>query len=140
MKLTLTRSQRSGGMLGGKIVFKLNARVSLNEQEQHAIKTYKLGGTVIYNSEASRKHLENVSASAHSDTAGGIIKAYASLAMAKLSLNITIDSLTKGQEVECKDLDELLGADEAIKEACAHLRTYLDTAATFDGREEVIEF
>ena len=60
--------------------------------------------------------------------------------MAKLSLTVTIDSLTRGQEVECKDLDELLAADQAIKEACGYLRVYLDAAATFDGRQEVIEY
>jgi hypothetical protein len=46
----------------------------------------------------------------------------------------------KGVHVECKSMAELLGAEQAIVEAGEKLRVYLDTAATFDGREEVHEF
>jgi hypothetical protein len=45
-----------------------------------------------------------------------------------------------GQHIECKDLDELLGAEEAIREACKALKVYLTVAESFDGREEVVEF
>jgi hypothetical protein len=45
----------------------------------------------------------------------------------------------RGVHVECKDLDELLGAKSAILEAAQSLRSYLDVAATFDGREEIVE-
>jgi hypothetical protein len=34
----------------------------------------------------------------------------------------------------------LLGAESAIIESCRNVKTYLDTALTFDGREEVVEF
>jgi hypothetical protein len=34
----------------------------------------------------------------------------------------------------------LLGAEGAIMDACKNLKAYLDTAQTFDGREEVLEF
>lgn len=37
-------------------------------------------------------------------------------------------------------MDELLGAESAIREGCETLRTYLDLAVTFDGREEIIKF
>lgn len=60
--------------------------------------------------------------------------------MMALSLRITVDGLMNGQHIECKDLDELLGAEAAILNACKSLRAYLDTAQTFDGREEVLEF
>jgi hypothetical protein len=73
-------------------------------------------------------------------TAGGVLKGLASVAMAKMSLSITIDSLGQGQQVECQNLDELLGAEEAIRTACEHLKGYLAIADTFDGREEVIEY
>jgi hypothetical protein len=64
----------------------------------------------------------------------------ASAAMMALSLRVTIDGLTSGQHIECKDMDELLGAESAIVEACKGLKGYLETALTFDGREEIIEF
>jgi hypothetical protein len=63
-----------------------------------------------------------------------------SVAMERLSLRITIASLMRGVHVECKDLDEVLGAKNAILEAAQSLRDYLDVAASFDGREEIVEF
>ena len=60
--------------------------------------------------------------------------------MMALSLRVTVDCLMTGQHVECKDLDELLGAEAAILDACKNLKAYLETAVTFDGREEVVEF
>lgn len=62
------------------------------------------------------------------------------MAMAALKLNITIGSLQKGQHVECKSLDELLAAEDAILTACKNLKAFLETAATFDGREVLIDF
>jgi len=60
--------------------------------------------------------------------------------MMALSLRITIDGLRNGQHIECKELDELLGAEAAILNACKNLKAYLETVQTFDGREEVVEF
>ena len=60
--------------------------------------------------------------------------------MMALSLRVTVDGLMGGQHIECKDLDELLGAEAAILDACKNLKAYLETALTFDGREEVVEF
>jgi hypothetical protein len=74
---------------------------------------------------------------------GGLLstaRGFASVAMAAMSLQITIDSLTSGHHIECKTMDELLGADSALREGCENLRTYLDVAATFDGREEIVQF
>ena len=139
MKLKLQRSQKSSGMISKSVVFALDARVELTPEEQDNLKKYKLGNQVIYNSEKSKKHLE-VAGAALNAGAGGLLKGAARLAMAKLSLNITIEGLMRGQHIECKDLDELLGAEEAIMEACRSLKTYLDTAITFDGREVVIDF
>jgi len=59
--------------------------------------------------------------------------------MAALSLHVTIDSLMRGQQIETRSLPELMGAEETIREACGTVKAYLETAATFDGREEVIE-
>ena len=60
--------------------------------------------------------------------------------MAAMSLRITVDSLTSTQRVECKDMDELLGAETAIREGCENLRAYLNVATTFDGREEIVQY
>jgi hypothetical protein len=68
------------------------------------------------------------------------LKAVGASAMGALTLRVTVSSLIKGQHIACKELDELLGAEAAILDACKSLKAYLDTALTFDGREEVVEF
>ena len=140
MQLKLVRSHREGGVVSKSVIFCLDARVQLTSEEQANVNRYKLGGQVIYNSEASKRHLDAHQTSLATGTAGGIAKSFLSLAMAALNLNITINGLQRGQHIECKSLDELLGAEEALMEACRNLRTYLDTAATFDGREVLIDF
>jgi hypothetical protein len=69
-----------------------------------------------------------------------LARAGISATMAGLSLRITVYSLMRGVHVECKSMDELLGAEHAIVDAAENLRTYLDIAATFDGREQIREF
>lgn len=140
MQLKVKRSQREGGVVSKNVIFCLDARVDFTAQEQHHITRYKLHNQVIYNSEASQKHLAKAGIQLASGNALGGVKALGSLAMAAMKLNISIASLQRGQHIECKSLDELLGAEEAIMTACENLRGYLDTAATFDGREILFDF
>lgn len=145
--LKLRRSQRSGA-LGGKPIFVLDARVDVPPDDRDLIAKYRLGGITVYDSKARKQHAET--AYGHFTEAGMPVGAgrslwrsargIASAAMMALSLRVTINKLISGQHIECKDLDELLGAEAAMVEACKNLRTYLDTARTFDGREELIEF
>jgi hypothetical protein len=153
MQLKLKRSQRSAGLMGGKVIFGLDARADLTANEQALVKKYALGKIVVYDSEARKKH--QGAAYGHFDdavhtpgyelsSAGKSLwrnaRGLASAAMMALSLRVTVDGLMGGQHIECKDLDELLGAEGAIRDACGNLKAYLETALTFDGREEVVEF
>lgn len=147
MQLKLKRSQRAGGMLGGKIIFGLDARADLTADEQGLVKKYALGKLVVYDSEARKKSAE--AAYGHFDEAANSslgrslwknARGIASAAMMAMTLRVTVDSLVGGQHIECKDLDELLGAEAVILDACKSLKAYLETALTFDGREEVFEF
>jgi hypothetical protein len=141
MQLKLKRSQRSGGMLGGKVVYMLDARAELTADERTLVSKHGLGKLSIYDSEARKKRME--AAGERLMGGGGLLstaRGFASMAMASMALQITIDSLTSGHHIECKTMDELLGADSALREGCDTLRTYLDVAATFDGREEIIQF
>jgi hypothetical protein len=153
MQLKLKRTQRAGGIMGGKVLFGLDARAELTPDEQSLVKKYALGKTVVYDSDERKKHTEaayghfdDASSNQGYDLSGagkGLWKnarGLASSAMMALSLRVTVDGLVSGQHIECKDLGELLGAEKAIHEACQYLKTYLATATTFDGREEVIEF
>ncbi len=153
MQLKLKRSQRMGGMMGGKVLFALDARADLSKDEQTLVSKYGLGKIVVYDSEARKKHGEaaygNFGDAASTQglgmsSAGKSLwknaRGIASAALMALSLRVTVDSLMSGQHIECKDLDELLGAEAAILDACKHLKAYLETSLTFDGREEVVEF
>jgi hypothetical protein len=138
MQLKLKRSQTSSML--GKVVFVLNARADLSQEEKHLVQKYKLGRMMIYNSAAAQQHLDTGSAALAGKTAGGLVTGAVRFAMAKMSLNITIDSLTGGQTIENKELDEMLAAEQAVIQGCQSLKTYLAAAASFDGREVVIDF
>src|SRR5579863_8194062 len=140
MQLKLRRSQRDAGIVSTSVVFCLDARADLTPQERSNLARYKLYDQVIYNSEASRRHLEQSAAANADGTARGGLKALAHVAMAAVRLNVTVRSLERGQHIECKSMEELLAAEEAIMQACQTLKTYLEAAATFDGSEMVIDF
>ena len=149
MQLQLKRSQRTGGLGGGKIYFALDARLQLSPEEKALVNKYKLAKQSLYDSETRKKHLAMGEAHINdfTDRNAGVGssmvsygKAWASALMANLSLKVTIESLTEGQHIECKDLDELLGAEEAIHTSCRNIKGYLGVAECFDGREEIINF
>ena len=147
MQLKIQRSQRAGGVLGNQVVFALDVRADYTPEEQHNIRRYRLGGQVIYSSQAARRHMAR--ADAHMDRTqsrdlkeqfGGLAHGAFSTALAKMSLNISIASLGRGHHIECKDLEELLEAEGTVREACKNVTQYLEVASTFDGSEMVIEY
>ena len=139
MQLKIRRSQRDGGIISKTAIFCLDARVHFTEDEARSISRHKLANQMIYNSEASQR-LQDKADHQRDGSMAGSLKSLASVALAHMKLNISIASLERGQHVECKSLDELLGAEEAIMTACQNLKGYLDTAATFDGREVLFDF
>jgi len=140
MQLKIRRSQRDAGIVSNHVLFCLNARAELSAIERDNLARYKLYDQVIYNSEASKRHIaEGMAASAEGSLRGGL-KAWGHLAMAKLRLNVTVRSLERGQYIECRSMEELRDAEDAIILACQNLKTYLEMAATFDGTEQLIDF
>ena len=144
----------------GRVIFTLDARIDPSPEQLALIQKYGLGEIVVYDSEARKRHAAAAEAhlTAAADTAsatpfsgkGVALSIGSSLwrasrgavraAAVAFSLRCTIDSLIAGQHIECKDLNELLGAEHAIKDACETTKSFLDVAVTFDGREEVLEF
>jgi hypothetical protein len=139
MQLKIQRSQRDTGLISKTAMFCLDARAEFTAQEQDSISRYKLGGEVIYSSEASRRLLEK-SARQQDGSTRGALKSLVTIGLAAMRLNISISSLARGQHIECKSLEELRGAEDALMTACTNLKDYLDTAATFDGRTVLISF
>ena len=140
MQLKLKRSQRTAGMMSGKVVYMLDARAELTPEEKALVAKHGLGKLSIYDSEARKKQMQTAGERMAGGGLLGTARGLASVAMAAMALQITIDSLTNGHHIECKTMDELLGADSALREGCENLRTYLDVAVTFDGREEIVQF
>jgi hypothetical protein len=156
MCLKLRRSQRYALM--GKMIFVLDARIELTAEERSLLQKYHLGDAVVYESTSRERHREAMKAHAESTrdqprlrdslnaqllgagkTLYRLARAGASATAVALSLRVTVHSLMQGVHIECKSMDELLGAENAIVEAARNLKAYLQTAATFDGREEIIE-
>jgi hypothetical protein len=145
MHLKIQRSQRSS--FTNTIIFCLDIRADYTAEEQSNIQKYKLGAESIYNSRAAQKHLE--AASGHLDQTqagstgqrlGGLMKGVASMALAKMQLSVTIASLAKGHHIECKDMEELLEAEDTLRTACKNLTRYLEVANTFNGSEIVVSY
>jgi hypothetical protein len=138
MQLKVKRSQRTTGLMGNTVVFCADIRAEYTDEERANINKYGLGGEVIYNSRAAADHLERMGRQVNGTT-GGLLKGLGSLVLAKMNLNITIASLKQGHHIECKDLGELLECEEAVMTACKNLKGFLEAAATFDGREILVD-
>lgn len=126
MKLVLRRDQKSGALGIGKISFVLDVRAELTGEEQANIKKYKLGDTLLY----ERKPLN--------ESADGTVSLGSALAYRMLNLTITVDDLLKGKQISCKDIVEMLAAEEQIKGAAETFKAVLHAATGFGG-EEVLE-
>ena len=158
MALKLKRSQRS--TFTGAPLFVLDARMEVSAEISTHIQRYRLSDTLIYES-SDRQKTHGGDASAFGRFAGRhksflapagdqmkgagrtfyqLARASISAARASFALRITIGSLLSGVHVECKSLDEIIEAEQAITEAATNLKGYLQAATGYDGQEQVIEF
>jgi hypothetical protein len=157
IQLKLKRSQRTSTF--GTLFYMLDARMAVSNEDLSLIQRYKLADTVVYDSknrqqysEAAKGHLESTREQASlldtpknqlvgaAKTFYRLGRASFSTALAALSLRITVSSLLRGVHIECESMGELLEGEDAIITAARNVKQYLETAATFDGREEILEF
>ena len=124
MKLLLRRDQKSSLM--GKITFMLDVRAELADEEKNNIKKYKLGDTMLY----ERGKIV--------DPGSGLLGLASRLAFKMMNLTVSVDDLSGGKKIDCKDIVEMLAVEEQIKEAAQTFKNVLEAAASFGG-EEVIE-
>lgn len=139
MQLKLRRSQKTGGILGDTAIFILDVRAELTPEETANVQRYKLWNQIIFNSKASENLIAQGQAKSDGSTMGHL-KNIGFLALAATKLNISIKSLVNGHHIELKDLQELIGTEEALKDACEDVQKFLAVAETFDGREVAIDF
>ncbi len=129
MKLRLNKSQRTAG-LAKKVVFTLGAQVDLSAQEQDYVNRYKMGKEIVYSKERVQVERDDYA------SAKGIMRNLSALA---LNLKISVNDLVTGRTIECKDILEIIDAEESIREACKGLKGMLDACSGFEG-EEIIEY
>lgn len=144
--LKLKRSQRLS--VFGRPIFILDARADVSPEVWALIAKYRLGKLVVFDSRARKHNAET--AYAHFTDASAVqslgrslwanARGIASAAKMAFSLRITVNSLISGRHIECKDLGELLSAEGAMDDACKNLRSYIDTALSFNGSEDVSEY
>lgn len=126
MKLLFRRDQRPGGMLGGKVIFVLQVRADIAPEERAAIARYKLGDTLLYARENVRLEEQSMK---------GVAKLWLKH---MLNLTVQVKDLVDGKTIECKDILEMLAAEEQLKEAGENFGAMLRAAMHFGG-EEVVE-
>jgi hypothetical protein len=140
MQLRIQRSQRVGGITGGTVFFCLDVRAAYTAEEQANINKYRMGGEIVYASPTAQQHAANVNA--HLDTGGwkGLAKGAFSAALAAAALRVSVGSLGSGHHIECKNMEELLDAEDTLRAACKNLTRWLEIADTFNGSELVISY
>jgi hypothetical protein len=124
MKLLLRRDQKSG--LIGKVTFTLAVRAELTDEEKSNIKKYKLGDTMLYERDTM------------AERGKGLLGVASRLAMKMMNISVSVNDLSDGKKLDCKDIVEMLAVEDQIKEAAQTFKSVLQAAATFGG-EEVIE-
>lgn len=124
MKLLLRRDQKSG--LIGKITFMLAVRAELSDEEKKNIQKYKLGETMLY----ERMTL--------TDKGSGLLGVASRLAFKMMNISVSVNDLSDGKKIDCKDIVEMLAVEDQIREAAQTFKNVLEAAASFGG-EEVIE-
>ncbi|MEQ1618371.1 MAG: hypothetical protein ABMA00_00055 [Gemmatimonas sp.] len=126
MKLLLRRSERSS--ITGKPIYMLEVRTELSAEEGGWIEKYRFGNQHLY----VKKPMPD---DANPTSWGGV-----GMMLLHHALNITVsvNDLKNGKKIECKDIMEMLAAEEQIKEAARNFAAVLRAASQFGG-EEVID-
>ena len=124
MKLLLRRDQKAG--LIGKVTFTLTVRAELTDEEKNNIRKYKLGDTMLYERD---KLVER---------GAGLLGVASRFAFKMMNLTVSVNDLSDGKKIDCKDIVEMLAVEDQIKEAAQTFKNVLEAAASFGG-EEVIE-
>jgi hypothetical protein len=130
MELLLSKSQKSGMMGMGAIVFILNIKTKLTDEEQALVKKYKMGKEVVY---------EKLPVGAAVAGMGGIAGALTAITAKALKLVFTVDDLVKGRTIECKDILDMIAAEQQIRDAADGLWGILQASKNFEG-EEVVNY
>jgi hypothetical protein len=148
----------------GRVIFGITTNLSMGHDQLADVRKYWLGRVVAFDSlrrqhqnELAKMHFQ-LAASAKSDAHDKksfwsrrwatvrtfirrlfwIFAALLRLLFAFFFIRVTIAKLVRGTIIESTDLTLILQAKEAIEITANYLKEYLETANTFDGRDEVV--
>lgn len=126
MKLLLRRSERQSAF--GKPIFVLEVRAELSAEEMGWIDKFKFGPSLLY----TRKGKPNFDPyTSGVSGVGALLLHYAT------DMTVSVNDLRQGKRIECKDIMEMLAAEEQIKEAAKNFGNVLRAASQFGGEEVV---
>jgi hypothetical protein len=128
MELLLSKSQKQGMLGMGAIVFVLNIKTKLTDEEQALVKKYKMGKEVVY---------EKLPIGAAVAGMGGIAGALTAITAKALKLVFTVDDLVKGRTIECKDILDMIAAEQQIRDAADGFWGIIQASKNFEGEEVV---
>jgi len=123
MKLLLRRDQRSGML--GKVIFTLEVRADLSNEERNDISKYKLGDTVLYEKNTM------------TDLGSGLVGLASRVAFRAMNMSVSVKDLANGKKLECKDIVEMLAVEDQVREAGKTFQAVLHAARNFGGEEVV---
>jgi len=123
MNLILRRDQRKS--LVGNIIFQLDVRAEIDEEEHANIQRYKLGKTILYTKDQI------------SDPGSGLLGLASRAAFRAMNISVSVDDLVSGKRIECKDIIEMIAVEEQIKEAAQTFKQVLYAATWFGGEEAI---
>lgn len=115
MKLILTKDQSKGMM--GKVSFEVKAEIELSDEEANLIKHYKLENEILF-----QKKIVTIWGQPTDDF-----------------IDVRVKDLLSGEVYKCKSLNEVISYSDSLKSACVNLKSYLEIAKSFGGKE-VVEF
>lgn len=124
--MLLRRDQKAGMMGMGSVTFVLEVRARLTNEEQKNIAKYKLGKTVLY----TKGEI--------TDRGAGLLGLASRLAFKAMNISVSVDDLTGGKRIECKDIVEMLAVEGQIKDAAQTFKQVLEAAAHFGGEEVLV--
>lgn len=113
MRLEITRDQRKSGMLGGgKVTFSVAGRALVSDDERQLIEHYKLLDEPLMTKEISGW-------------------------LGNGTFTVKVKDLLSGEAFAARDLGAMIETEEALRDACASLKAYLEVARSFGGTEVV---
>lgn len=128
MKLLIRRNQKSGPITG-RVAFTIDVRAKLSPETAALVKKYRMGKETLF-------YKEKVDLSSFW-LLGPFQQILRIIAAHIWNIKITVNDLMHGKHMECKDIREMLDAEEQIREASATFKMILDRAAHFGGEEVV---